>query len=125
MIPKDKAFVDLTASPPTSPRVKLESGIKLEDIKNEADVTNVKREPGSSEVKTDIGAVPDRPFMRPVPDCAIMEPPPGMEPVNPINAATRERNRKRKAMQDELKAVELEQKRMRLEKALADIDNEE
>lgn len=110
IIPKDQSYIDLTHSPPTSPRVKLERG--FDGFKVEAGTSgNIKREPGvidSSEAAVLPGQAPARPAS-------------SNEPAIPGEQATNERNRKRKAMEDELKAVELEQKRIRLTQALAEM----
>jgi hypothetical protein len=55
------------------------------------------------------------------PEEAPARPAPNNEPTNPSTPATNERSKKRKAMEDELKAVELEQKRLRLTQALAEM----
>lgn len=102
IIPKDKEYIDLTGTPPTSPRVKREPGVEREDVKEKV---KIKREPNENNSSTDKGPV--------------------LAAHESSKPASDERNKKRKAMEDELQAVELEQKRMRLKKALADMENEE
>jgi hypothetical protein len=50
---------------------------------------------------------------------------PCTEASDPVVPADNERNKKRKALQEELTAIELEQKRVRVAKELADLDNED
>lgn len=47
------------------------------------------------------------------------------QPINPVRPLDDERNKKRKALQDEFKAIELEQKKMRIAKELAELDSED
>jgi hypothetical protein len=61
-------------------------------------------------------AVPDQTSTRPVLDNG---------PANPVRPADIERNKKRKALQNEFDAIELQQKKMRIAQQLADLDNED
>ena len=112
IIPKDiyPTTIDLTESPPSSPRVKHERGIdgvKHDDTKDTATDTKIKREPGGED---DSNAQTQQQ--------ARARPASGNDPVE---STANERSRKRKAIEDELKAVELEQKRIRLTQALAEM----
>jgi hypothetical protein len=114
IIPKDvhPTIIDLTESPPPSPRVKHErriDGVKHEDTTTD---TRIKREPGEHNSIAQSPVLPKQTPARPAS---------GDEPTIRVESATNERNRKRKAMENELKAVELEQKRIRLTQALAEM----
>jgi hypothetical protein len=116
IIPKniDPITVDLTDSPPPSPRVKRERGIHgfgQERDEHRAKDTIIKREPGVDHSSSQIpGQTPARLA-------------PGDEPRTPLGSATNERGKKRKALEDELKVIELEQKRLRLTQALAEMES--
>jgi len=117
IIPKDiyPHTIDLTESPPPSPRVKLERGIdgvKQED-KDTATDAKIKRESGGDDSNAHSLVGPEQALRM-----AISE----NEP-NPLGPAHDERNKKRKALQDEFDAIELQQKKMRVVQALADLDN--
>jgi hypothetical protein len=116
IIPKDidPITVDLTDSPPPSPRLKRERGIHgfgQERVEHSAKDTKIKREPGVDHSSSQItGQTPARLA-------------PGDESRTLLGPATNERGKKRKALEDELKAIELEQKRLRLTQALAEMES--
>jgi hypothetical protein len=117
IVPKDvyPYIIDLTESPPSSPRVKQEPErdcVKQEDTTHAATGANIKREPRGDNSNG------QTPFL---PDPAPSRPAPNNESHNSSGQATNERDKKREAMEAELKAVELEQKRARLVQALAEM----
>lgn len=104
---------DLTDSPPPSPKVKREikdDVIKHEAAKRSCTGRNIKLEPVNDGSLGKAGA-----------------PPSNTTPAdNPDDAGTSDEHfkKKRKALQGELREVELEQKRLRLTKALAEMDGD-
>jgi hypothetical protein len=102
--------IDLTESPPPSPRIKRETRdgvIKREDTEDQRPIREIKREPTTGRASGGAGA-----------------PPVNTTPAdNPDDTGTSDEqiNKKRKAMEDELREVELEQKRLRLTKALTEM----
>jgi hypothetical protein len=121
IVPKDAVHIDLTESPPPSPKVKREtkdSIINRGDASDSRSRQDAKREP----------AVGDGP-----PGEAGTPQSNGTPADNSDNTRTSraEHNKKRKAVEDELKEVELEhqkvtleQKKLRLTKALAEMDGD-
>jgi len=119
IIPKDQSYIDLTLSPPTSPRIKHEpgtNGVKNEDTKNTATDVKIKREPEGTHSNAQTPIIPEQASARPTP---IIGSP------NSLGPAHDERNKKRKALQNGLEALELQQKRLRIGQELADLDNED
>jgi len=132
---KDQSYIDLTRSPPPSPRVKQEhgsDGVKAEDAernvkpKNEHQIdgafylnnsqrsamgTGIKREPGRENTNAQTTFVPRRPA-------------PHNESTNKVGTIPNERNKKRKATLDELEVIELEQNRLRLTQALGQMESD-
>jgi hypothetical protein len=101
--------IDLTNSPPPSPKVKVELGAR--SIKRETTVDghqkgNIKLEATDADSSGSAGTRPS--------DGAVNT------PLTP----TEQHDKKRKALQDELREVELEQKRLRLEKQLAEMEED-
>jgi hypothetical protein len=121
IIPKDiyPTIIDLTESPPPSPRVKHEpgvGGIEQEVSEHTVTDTRIKREPVEDHSNTQTPVLPEQAPARPASS---------NEPTIRVEVAANERTRKRKAMEDELKAVELEQKRIRLTQALAEMTSDD
>lgn len=109
--------IDLTDSPPPSPKVKRER--RPDSIKREA------RVPGRVE-----RSIKQEPVVQPSTADAHVSPEAGTaaETTNDTPTSGEQRDKKRKAVQDELaeialeqREVRLEQKRLRLEKALAEM----
>jgi hypothetical protein len=110
IVPKDAAYIDLTETPPSSPRVKREDGggsIQLDDLGNGHVAQKVKQESIIDSSLGEAGAPPSN----------------TIPADNPHDARTSDEqfDRKRKVVEDELMEVELEQKRLRLTKALAEM----
>jgi predicted phage-related endonuclease len=110
--------IDLTDSPPPSPKVKLEgvSSIKRERTKDSRGEGDIKQE------ATDESSSGDT---NPPPSIAAQ-----IGASDGPSPSTEQYERKRKAVQDELKGVELEeqrvalaQKRLRLQKALTEMED--
>jgi hypothetical protein len=92
--------------------VKQEPGL---DGKHAATDTKVKREPGGDDRNAQTSVTRKQAPARPAPNNEL---------INPAKLADIERNKKRKALQDEFEAIELHQKKMRVAQALADLENE-
>ena len=119
IIPKDQVHIDLTGSPPPSPKVKREK--RTEIIKHEARETRrvergIKKEP-VIQPPTAIANAHVRP------EAGVTA-----ETTNDTRTSGEQHDKKRKAVQDELAEIELEQrevrleqKRLRLKKALAEM----
>jgi hypothetical protein len=118
IIPKDAVHIDLTESPPPSPRIKREvkgNIIKREPAKIGRTEQNVRRESVNDRPSGEAGT----PQLHGTP----------ADSPNDTHATGEQREKKRKAIQDELREVELEQqnvtleqKKLRLTKALAEVD---
>lgn len=109
IIPRDQSYIDLTISPPASPRVKREHGIDDVEVEDAKDVKPENKHEVDSAVESQQATA--TPALR-------------SEPINPARSLGSERNKKRKALQEEFNAIELQQKKMRIAKALADLDDE-
>ena len=131
IIPKDQSYVDLTHPPPPSQRVKREpenDDARTEDIEAGMRPTNQYQIESAFNVNNSLADI-RREFRgdraNEQTPAAFNQTPTGSAArnasTNPVGSAEQERTRKRAAMEDELKAVELEQKRMRLTQALAEI----
>jgi hypothetical protein len=92
------------------------SFVKQEDVRHNATEKKIKRKPGGDNVNAQTPVLPGQ-----VPTVST----PCTEASDPVVPADNERNKKRKALQEELTAIELEQKRVRVAKELADLDNED
>jgi hypothetical protein len=113
-------YIDLTGSPPPSPKVKNEikdSIIKREPASNSRTEQNLKRELVGDGPSGEAGT----PQLNGTP----------ADNPNETRTTDEQRDKKRKTIQDELRDVELEQervaleqKRLRLTKALAEVDDD-
>lgn len=113
IIPKDKTYIDFTSSPPPSPQVKaeVESTIKSELHEDVPIVDAARQGPNNvSPEDTETHA----------PACASASSPNAARTMGGGDHA-----KKRKALEDELRDVELEQKRLRLMRELAEMDEAE
>lgn len=110
IIPKDKACIDLTLTPPPSPRVKSEerANSRGEAKQDGYDIAAVKREPG-------IDVSVETHEARPPANAAATA-------LADTHTLAHQHDKKRKAMEDELREVELEQKRLRLVRGLAELE---
>jgi hypothetical protein len=139
IIVKYPSYIDLTQSPPNSPWIKQEHGIggkaeddtsvnkvstkrevdravNIDDVESTATGMTIKREPGGDNPSTHTQAASEQMPAGPALNT---------ESTNPVRLADSERNKKRKALQDEFDAIELQQKKMRIAKELADLNNED
>lgn len=118
IIPEDQVHIDLTDPQPPSPRVKRERRPDL--------ITREVRGPRRID-----GSIKQEPVAQPPTANALVRPEAGtdVETTNDTRTSGEQRNKKRKAVQDELAEIELqqrevrlEQKRLRLKKALEDME---
>lgn len=113
IIPKDKAYVNLTESPTPLRRTKRDNEKEL--IKHE--VTDDGHAHKTKQRPADDGSSGASATLQPNSIAANNH--------HDADATRVQRDKKRKALQDELREVELEQKRLRLTRELAQMDDDE